>query len=88
MMKESSKDLDKVVVQMRDHWNSQGKQWDVYPPLASNFGGVWERAIGQMRQIIQGYLLPRQRRLLSDEEFRTMLLHAARIVNSTPFNGN
>ena len=86
MMKEPSKDLDKVVIEMRDHWKKQGKQWDMNPPLASHFGGVWERAIGQVRQIIQGYLLPRQSRLLSGEEFRTMLLHAARIVNSTPLH--
>ena len=84
MMEDSSKDLGKVVSELQDSWTKQGKQWDINPPLASHFGGVWERAIGQVRQIIQGYLLPRQERLLSGEEFRTMLLHAARIVNSTP----
>ena len=71
---------------MQDHWKRQGKIWDINPPLASHFGGVWERAIGQVRQILQGYLLPRQDRLLSREEFHTMLLQAARIVNSTPLH--
>ena len=56
------------------------------PPLASHFGGVWERAIGQIRHVIDGYLLPQQQRLLSREEFQTMLLVAARIVNSTPLH--
>ena len=64
----------------------QGKQWDVNPPLASHFGGVSERAIGQVRQIIQAYLLTKEDRLLGREEFHTMLLHAARIVNSTPLH--
>ena len=86
MMGDLSKYLEKVVSEMQDSWKKQGKQWDINPPLASHFGGVWERAIGQVRQIIQGYLLPRQERLLSGEEFRTMLLHAARIVNSTPLH--
>merc|ERR1712082_61016 len=85
-MSRDSQQLDKAVREMQDHWQRQGKQWDMNPPLASHFGGVWERAIGQVRQIIQGYLLPRQDRLLSREEFHTMLLQAARIVNSTPLH--
>ena len=42
--------------------------------------------IGKIRAIIKGYLLPKNpnERLLEREEFMTMLLHAARIVNSTP----
>ena len=86
MMEDSSKDLGKVVSEMQDSWTKKGKLWDINPPLASHFGGVWERAIGQVRQIIQGYLLPRQDRLLTGEEFRTMLQHAVRIVNSTPLH--
>ena len=85
-MSRESQELDKVVREMQDHWQHQGKQWDMNPPLASHFGGVWERAIGQVKQIIQGYLLPRQDRLLSKEEFHTMLFQASRIVNSTPLH--
>ena len=86
MTKGSPQDLDKVVREVQDHWQRQGKHWDMNPPLASHFGGVWERAIGQVRQIMQGYLLPKQDRLLTREEFHTMLLQAARIVNSTPLH--
>ena len=75
---------DEMVRLARSNWEQQGKIWDVNPPLASHFGGVWERAIGQIRQIIEGYLVPKEQRLLAREEFHTMLLHAARIVNSTP----
>ena len=86
MTQGSPQDLDKVVHEVQDHWQRQGKYWDMNPPLASHFGGVWERAIGQVRQIMQGYLLPKQDRLLTREEFHTMLLQAARIVNSTPLH--
>ena len=86
MMGNSPKELEKVVNEMQDSWTKQGKQWDINPPLASHFGGVWERAMGQVRQIIQGYLLPKQDRLLTGEEFRTMLQHASRIMNSTPLH--
>ena len=75
---------DDLVNQVKTNWEQQGKTWDLNPPLASHFGGVWERAIGQVRQIIEGYLVPKEQRLLSREEFHTMLLHAARVVNSTP----
>ena len=51
--------------------------------MASHFGGVWERAIAQVCQIIQGYLLTKEDRLLERKKFHTMLIHAARIVNST-----
>ena len=77
---------DQVLNEVRSAWEQQGKQWDVNPPLASNFGGVWERAIGQVRNILRGYLLPKQDRILQREEFHTPLLHAARIVNSTPLD--
>ena len=49
-------------------------------------GGVWEIKIHAVRQCIDAYLQKKQegQRLLEREEFHTMLLYAARIVNSTP----
>lgn len=83
--KNEQSDIDiEVIEQTKSLWEQQGKTWEVNPPLASHFGGVWERAIGQVRQILEGYLLPKEERLLTREEFHTMLLHAACIVNSTP----
>ena len=73
-----------LINEIQSEWQRQGKIWDVNPPQASHFGGVWERAIGQVRQIIQGYLVPRDDRSLAYDEFNTMLHLAARIVNSTP----
>ena len=46
---------DQVLNEVRRNWELQGKQCDVNPPLASHFGGVWERAIGQVRHILRGY---------------------------------
>ena len=45
---------------------------------------MWERAIGQVRQILRAYLLPRDDRILQLDEFHTLLLSAAKIVNSAP----
>ena len=68
------------------NWMRQGtrKEWVVNPPKSSHFGGVWERAIGGIRKIIDATLLPLGTRLLSKEEFDTILSKAAAIVNSTP----
>ena len=77
-----------TIREVKTNWEQQGKYWDVNPPLASHFGGVWERAIGQIRHYIERYLLPRAQRLLSREEFHTMLLHCAQIVNSTPLHNS
>ena len=77
---------DEVIEEVKHSWEQQGKIWDVNPPVASHFGGVWERAIGQVRQIIENYLVPKQQRLITREEFHTMLLHCARIMNSTPLH--
>lgn len=67
-------------------WMKQGKGkvWEVNPPKASHVGGVWERAVGSIRKVIDATLLPLQNRLLNKEEFDTMLAEAMRIVNSTP----
>ena len=66
---------------VQEDWQKQGRTWDVNPPLASHFGGVWERAIGQVRQILEAYLLPKEDRILQLDEFHTLLLSAAKIVN-------
>ena len=53
----SEKVPDGVINDVRNDWTKQGKIWDLNPPQASHFGGVWERAIGQIRRIIEAYLL-------------------------------
>ena len=73
-----------IVDEIMEDWQQLGKIWDISPPTASHFGGVWERKIGQIRQVLQGFILTSDRRTLSSEELMTFLQKAARIVNSTP----
>ena len=77
--------LEDVINEVQAAWHQQNKIWDINPPHASHMGGAWKRAIGQVRQVIQGYLLPKDERNLTREEFDTMIRHCAAIVNSTPF---
>ena len=44
-----SKLTDQLRSQIQTDWEKQGKVWELNPPQASHFGGVWERAIGQVR---------------------------------------
>ena len=78
--------IGQVDTEWAQEWMRQGtrKVWQVNPPKASHFGGVWERVIGSVRKVIDATLLNLGRRLLSKEEFDTMLSRAAAIVNSTP----
>ena len=73
-----------LVEELIEDWQQKGKVWDISPPGASHAGGVWERKIGQIRQIFYGYLCSYERKTLSQEELMTLLQEAARIVNSTP----
>ena len=78
--------IGQVDTEWAQEWMRQGTRnvWQVNPPKASHFGGVWERAIGSVRKVIDATLLNLRRRLLSKEEFDTMLTRAAAVVNSTP----
>ena len=82
--------IEEMVEQVDAEWAEQrmsqgkGKIWEVNPPKASHFGGVWERAIGSIRKVIDATLLNLKSRLLNKEEFDTMLTRAAAIVKSTP----
>ena len=73
-----------LVGELLEDWSRQGKVWDISPPGASHVGGVWERKIGQIRQVLSGYILTSDRSNLSSEELMTFLQQAARVVNSTP----
>ena len=72
-----------LIEEVQQDWEMRGKVWDLSPPTASHFGGVWERKIGQIRDILEGHLIASDRKLLSFEEFSTLLCLASRIVNST-----
>ena len=57
--------------------------WKRRPPTASHFGGVWERQIRTVRNVLSAMLRSHADRL-NDESFRTFLAEAECIVNSRP----
>ena len=57
--------------------------WSRNPPTASHMGGVWERQIRSVREILNS-LLKNHAHILNDESLRTLLLEAEAIVNSRP----
>ena len=63
-------------------WETLGCQ----PTFSIALRWLWERALGQIRHIIDGYLLPKKQRPLRRKEFHTVRLHCAQIVNSTPLH--
>ena len=58
-------------------------QWERNTPTASHTGGVWERQIRSVRDILQS-LLKNNAHILNDESLHTLLLEAEAIVNSRP----
>ena len=62
----------------------QGCEWIFNPPLASNFGGVWERQIATVRRVLDAMLLEIGHQQLSHELLVTLMAEATGIVNSRP----
>jgi hypothetical protein len=58
--------------------------WVFNPPHASHFGGVWERMIGVTRRVLDGILLRKGIKGLTNETLSTFLLEVCAIVNSRP----
>ena len=59
-------------------------EWKFLPPHASHFGGVWERKVGSIKRVFNASLALLGNRVLSREEFHTLIQEAARVVNNTP----
>ena len=58
--------------------------WQMNPPHSSHHGGVWERRIGSVRRVLEGALLQSGKKGLSRDDFVTLLLESAAVVNNTP----
>ena len=58
-------------------------KWELNPPKASHFGGVWERKIGSIRRILDASLLELGLRKLSRDELYTFFQEAVAIINNT-----
>ena len=85
----ASKELQEAL----QNWNSaasqeliqKGIQWHFNPPAASHQGGVWERLIRSVRQILTSTV---GESTLTDFELMTFLSEAESIVNSRPLTAN
>lgn len=56
--------------QIHDSMLQQNIDWQFNPPAASHFGGIWERMIRSVRQVLSGIL---RAQVVNDETLRTVL---------------
>ena len=56
------------------------------PPAASHFAGVWERKVGSVKKALNSAIQQLGSRLLTRDEFDTLLQEAGAIVNKTPLS--
>lgn len=82
----AKKELQNAIVS----WNSEkihntmlqkGIQWSFNPPAASHHGGVWERLIRMVRQVILSTI---KEQTLDDECLQTLFCEIEAILNSRP----
>ena len=59
-------------------------EWEFNPPHSSHFGGIWERAIRSIRNILDACLLSLTKRPPTGDELHTFFQEATSIVNNTP----
>ena len=69
---------------LEGHLYNQSIEWIFNPPYASNFGGVYERHILSIQNVLEGTMALCCKRRLNYDEFHTLLLEACAIVNNTP----
>ena len=83
---------DKELRREIENWNKnaisdamlqQNIQWIFNPPLASHFGGAWEREIRTIRKVLNG-ILNMQPMRMTNEELNTLICEVESILNSRP----
>ena len=81
---------NRVLKEEIEKWNQKkihenllrdGISWKFNPPYGSHFGGVWERQIRTIRQLLQVMVKQQQ---LTDESLRTFLCEVEHTINSRP----
>ena len=58
--------------------------WEMNPPLASNYGGVFERKLGSLKSVLNATFKLTGKHNISRDEFATIIQEAVSIVNNTP----
>lgn len=64
--------------------DSHNVEWQLNPPKASHFGGIWERKIRSIKEILETSLRQLGPRGLSRDELHTFFAESASIINNTP----
>ena len=80
-LRESLLELDQTNI--NDYLLNHSITWTFNPPAASHMGGVWERLIRTVRNVLSPLMREFGERL-DDESFRTLLCEVEAIVNSRP----
>ena len=83
----SNQDALVDLADMVDRLDVDDCNWHFNTPNASHHGGAWERKIGAVRRILDETLQGLREKLLTVEEFSTLLMEAMAIVNNTPLWG-
>ena len=72
------------VHKVRKYVQEEGCKWQLNPPHASNFGGVWERQIGTIRRIIDAMFVEIGNKQITNELLVTFMAEVTAIVNARP----
>lgn len=68
---------------LHENMLQSGIQWEFNPPAGSHFGGVWERLIRSVRQVL--YSLMREQSVkMDDEGLQTLFCEVEAILNGRP----
>ena len=69
---------------LKKHVEDMGLSWEMTTPAASHTGGVWERKVGAMKNVLNSALQQLGSKSLSRCELNTLLQECSSIVNNTP----
>jgi len=79
-LEQALEEIDEGAV--KNYLADQGCEWCLNPPHASHFGGVWERQIGTIRQVLDAMLLELGKPQLTHELLVTLLAEVSAIVHA------
>jgi hypothetical protein len=81
-LEEAFKEMDLGKVQR--FVTEQGCKWELNPPHATRFGGVWERQIGTIRRVLDGMFVEFGKTQLTHDLLATLMAEVIGIVNARP----
>ena len=71
--------------QIKSYATSKGIEWQFNPPSAPHMGGVWERLVRSVKEVMTGLL---QDKVLTDPQLATLLTEVESILNNRPLTHN